>query len=100
MPGFTLQLEFVAPCSLSQFDQRMWSLLVQWMVGVKYAFRLSDVTLQLGVKIVERYLNMEESWDKLCLKYFQLVGASSLLIAAKFEVRCRLHSINGNPQIS
>ncbi|XP_075214707.1 cyclin B3 [Lycorma delicatula] len=61
----------------------MRSLLVDWMVEVQESFELTHETLYLGVKIVDKFLS-KVIIDKDTL---QLVGATSLFIASKFEER-------------
>lgn len=61
----------------------MRSLLVDWMVEVQESFELTHETLYLAVKIVDKYLS-KVIIDKNTL---QLVGATSLFIASKFDER-------------
>ena len=66
----------------------MRGILVDWMVGVQESFELNHETLYLAVKLVDLYLNKKQtSKDRL-----QLVGATGLFIACKFDVR--LFSVN------
>lgn len=61
----------------------MRAILVDWMVEVQENFELNHETLYLAVKLVDLYLqNKQTSRDTL-----QLIGATSLLIAAKFDER-------------
>lgn len=90
---FALQLKFATPCSLYGFDNSVWTTLVHWMAEVKKLFHLSDETLQLGAKIMDRFLDTKQRCETFYRKYFQLVGATSLLIAAKFEVCKTLYTI-------
>lgn len=61
----------------------MRAILVDWLVEVQENFELFHETLYLAVKIVDRYLEQVEVKKE----YLQLVGATSMLVAAKFEVR-------------
>ena len=60
----------------------MRTILVDWLVEVQENFELFHETLYLAVKTVDRYLSKKEVKKE----YLQLVGATSMLIAAKFEV--------------
>lgn len=61
---------------------RMRAILVDWLVEVHLKFRLVPETLHLAVNLVDRYL---ESKEGMCRKNLQLVGVTSLMIAAKYE---------------
>ncbi|XP_019850667.1 PREDICTED: G2/mitotic-specific cyclin-B3-like [Amphimedon queenslandica] len=62
-------------------NSSMRSILIDWLVEVQENFELFHETLYLAVKIVDRYLEKKEVKKE----YLQLVGATSMLIAAKFE---------------
>ena len=65
-----------------QVSKAMRSVLVDWMVEVQESFELNHETLYLGVKLVDHYLSrVVIAKDK-----FQLLGATCLFIAAKFDV--------------
>jgi len=61
----------------------MRAILVDWMVEVQESFELNHETLYLAVKLVDRYL-MENHVPK---SYLQLIGATAICIAAKFDER-------------
>lgn len=62
-------------------NERMRSILVDWLVEVHLKFKLVPETLYLTVNIIDRYLQKSQvSRPKL-----QLVGVTSLLIASKYE---------------
>lgn len=62
-------------------NERMRSILVDWLVEVHLKFKLVPETLYLTVNIIDRYLERTEvSRPKL-----QLVGVTALLIASKYE---------------
>ncbi|XP_048486964.1 G2/mitotic-specific cyclin-B3 isoform X1 [Plutella xylostella] len=69
----------------------MRSLLVDWMVEVQESFELNHETLYLAVKLVDLYLTRatrkQKDKDPLTKEELQLLGASSLFIAAKFDDR-------------
>ena len=67
--------------SQPHINERMRSILVDWLVEVHLKFKLVPETLYLTVNLIDRYLEREEvSRPKL-----QLVGVTSLLIASKYE---------------
>lgn len=62
-------------------NERMRSILVDWLVEVHLKFKLVPETLYLTINLIDRYLERcEVSRPKL-----QLVGVTSLLIASKYE---------------
>lgn len=62
-------------------NERMRSILVDWLVEVHLKFKLVPETLYLTINLIDRYLSKTEvSRPKL-----QLVGVTALLIASKYE---------------
>lgn len=61
----------------------MRSLLVDWMVEVQESFELNHETLYLAVKLVDLYLTKVAVGKET----LQLLGAASLFIASKYDVR-------------
>lgn len=60
----------------------MRGILVDWLVEVQENFELNHETLYLAIKLVDLYLNKNKTTkDRL-----QLVGATALFIACKFDV--------------
>jgi len=67
--------------SQPHINERMRSILVDWLVEVHLKFKLVPETLYLAVNLIDRYLEQKEvSRAKL-----QLVGVTALLIASKYE---------------
>ena len=62
----------------------MRTILVDWLIEVQENFELFHETLYLAVRLVDTYLSRRE----VKREYLQLVGATCMLIAAKFEVQC------------
>ena len=60
---------------------RMRAILVDWLVEVHMKFKLHQETLYLAVNLVDRFLAKKE----VPRKNLQLVGVTSLMIAAKYE---------------
>lgn len=67
----------------TELTPEMRSVLVDWMVEVQENFELNHETLYLSVKLVDLHL------QKVAIqrKDLQLIGATSILIAAKFDER-------------
>lgn len=67
--------------SQPHINERMRSILVDWLVEVHLKFKLVPETLYLTINLIDRYLERKEvSRPKL-----QLIGVTSLLIASKYE---------------
>lgn len=67
--------------SQAHINERMRSILVDWLVEVHLKFKLVPDTLYLTVNIIDRFLERTEvSRPKL-----QLVGVTALLLASKYE---------------
>jgi hypothetical protein len=67
--------------SQPHINERMRSILTDWLVEVHQKFKLVPETLYLTINIIDRYLARSEvSRPKL-----QLVGVTALLIASKYE---------------
>uniref|UniRef100_A0A6B2LDW7 Uncharacterized protein n=1 Tax=Arcella intermedia TaxID=1963864 RepID=A0A6B2LDW7_9EUKA len=65
----------------TDINEKMRSILVDWLVEVHRMFKLIPETLFLSVNIIDRYLSLKNvPRDKL-----QLVGITSMLIASKYE---------------
>lgn len=62
-------------------NEKMRSILVDWLVEVHLKFKLVPETLYLTVNIIDRYL----ASTKVSRPKLQLVGVTSLLIASKYE---------------
>jgi cyclin B len=61
----------------ADINERMRSILVDWLVDVHLKFKLRSETLFLTVHIIDRYLSKEQTTrNKL-----QLVGVTAMLIA-------------------
>lgn len=68
--------------SQADISPSMRTILVDWLIEVQENFELFHETLYLAVKVTDRYLSLKDVQRE----YLQLVGATSMLIAAKFEV--------------
>jgi len=65
----------------THINERMRSILVDWLVEVHLKFKLVPETLYLTVNLIDRYLERKE----VTRPKLQLVGVTTLLIAAKYE---------------
>lgn len=63
--------------------ERMRAILVDWILEVHYKFKLHSHTLYLTVSILDHYLCHSET--PVTRRNLQLVGVTSLLVAAKYE---------------
>lgn len=66
----------------TNINQHCRSILVDWMVEIQENFEMNHETLYLGVKLVDFYL----SKISVSKQSVQLVGATAMLIAAKYDV--------------
>ncbi|XP_021717116.1 G2/mitotic-specific cyclin S13-7-like [Chenopodium quinoa] len=62
-------------------NEKMRSILVDWLIEVHYKFELRQETLYLTINIIDRFLSMKV----VPRKELQLVGIASMLIACKYE---------------
>ncbi|EFJ27369.1 hypothetical protein SELMODRAFT_230742 [Selaginella moellendorffii] len=64
-----------------EINDKMRAILVDWLIEVHLKFKLMPETLYLTINIIDRYLSLQQ----VSRKYLQLVGVTSMLIAAKYE---------------
>lgn len=64
-----------------EINERMRSILVDWLIEVHNKFELMPETLYLTIHIVDRYLSMKP----VLKRELQLVGIGAMLIASKYE---------------
>ena len=67
----------------TDINASMRTILIDWLVEVQENFELFHETLYIAVRLVDTYLSRKE----VKREYLQLVGATCMLVAAKFEVR-------------
>lgn len=67
--------------SQPDINEKMRSILVDWLIEVHYKFELRQETLYLTINIIDRFLSMKV----VPRKELQLVGIASMLIACKYE---------------
>jgi G2/mitotic-specific cyclin-B, other len=62
-------------------NYKMRAILIDWIVGVHFKFKLLSETLFLCVNLIDRYLSKKEVERK----YLQLIGVCALMVASKYE---------------
>jgi hypothetical protein len=71
-----------APCrTQAEINEKMRSILIDWLVEVHLKFKLMPETLYLTVNLIDRYLAKRN----VTRKRLQLVGVTAMLIASKYE---------------
>lgn len=65
----------------THINERMRSILIDWLIEVHLKFKLVPETLYLTVNLIDRYLEKRE----VTRPKLQLIGVTSLLIASKYE---------------
>jgi len=64
-----------------EINDKMRSILIDWLIEVHLKFKLLPETLFITVNILDRYLEK----SKVGKSRLQLVGVTALLIASKYE---------------
>ena len=62
-------------------NERMRSILIDWLVEVHLKFKLVPESLYLTVNLIDRYLEK----DQVHRSKLQLIGVTAMLIACKYE---------------
>ncbi|KAI4321667.1 hypothetical protein MLD38_035024 [Melastoma candidum] len=62
-------------------NDRMRGILIDWLIEVHYKFELMEETLYLTVNLIDRFLSVQQ----ITRKKLQLVGATAMLLACKYE---------------
>lgn len=65
----------------NDINEKMRSILIDWLVEVHVKFKLLPETLFLTVNLIDRYLELK----KVMRQKLQLIGVTSMLIASKYE---------------
>ena len=79
--GLTAVLPVYMESTQSHINEKMRSILVDWLVEVHMKFKLVPETLFLTINLIDRYLERRE----ITRANLQLLGVSCLLIATKYE---------------
>ena len=67
--------------SQPEMNEKMRTILVDWLIEVHHRFDLMPETLYLTINIIDRFLSVKA----VPRRELQLVGVSALLIASKYE---------------
>eukprot|EP00039_Didymoeca_costata_P019063 m.336083 g.336083 ORF g.336083 m.336083 type:complete len:475 (-) comp17751_c0_seq1:335-1759(-) len=67
--------------SVGDVTDKMWSILVDWMIEVQVTYSLSQETLYLAIHILNQFVR--KVWVP--RSNLQLIGAASMLVASKYE---------------
>ena len=65
----------------SEINEKMRSILIDWLIDVHFKFCFTDETLFMTVSIIDRYLSISQ----VSRTNFQLLGITALMIACKHE---------------
>ena len=65
----------------TDINEKMRTILINWLIEVHFKFRLLNETLFLCVNIIDRYLSKKN----INRKYLQLLGITALFISCKYE---------------
>eukprot|EP00440_Ansanella_granifera_P010806 gb/GFBE01011722.1/.p1 GENE.gb/GFBE01011722.1/~~gb/GFBE01011722.1/.p1 ORF type:complete len:519 (+),score=80.46 gb/GFBE01011722.1/:1-1557(+) len=76
---FTVRADFMA--FQQDVNTRMRTILVDWLVDVQVCLKLKDETLFLGIRLLDRYLQVKQ----VRRRDLQLVGVVCMVIAAKLQ---------------
>ena len=85
--GFMLQQEKYRPSDATymsthkDMNESMRIVLLDWLLDIHYRFKMFPSTLFIAVSIIDRYL----AGNEISRSKLQLVGATALFIAAKYE---------------
>ncbi|KAI8472782.1 MAG: B-type cyclin [Monoraphidium minutum] len=78
-PRFAVPRDYMA--GQAEVNEKMRSILVDWLVEVHLKFKLMPETLYLTVNLIDRYL----ACRPVARKKLQLIGCTAMLIASKYE---------------
>ena len=65
----------------TEINEKMRSILVDWLIDVHFKFGFTDETLFMTISIIDRYLSVSQ----ITRTNFQLLGITALMIACKHE---------------
>ena len=79
--GILPQVEYDYMKNQKEINDKMRSILIDWIIDVHFKFGFTDETLFMTVSIIDRYLTVTQ----IKRSNFQLLGITALLIACKHE---------------
>ena len=79
--GITPMPDYTYMTRQTEINEKMRSILVDWLIDVHFKFGFTDETLFMTVSIIDRYLSVAQ----ITRTNFQLLGITALMIACKHE---------------
>ena len=79
--GISPRAEYDYLKNQKEINEKMRSILVDWIIDVHFKFGFTDETLYMTVSIIDRYLTK----NQIKRSNFQLLGITALMIACKHE---------------
>ena len=79
--GITPMPDYTYMNRQAEINEKMRSILVDWLIDVHFKFGFTDETLFMTISIIDRYLSVSE----ITRTNFQLLGITALMIACKHE---------------
>jgi len=79
--GISPKAEYEYMKNQKEINDKMRSILIDWIIDVHFKFGFTDETLFMTVSIIDRYLTI----NQIKRSNFQLLGITALMIACKHE---------------
>ena len=79
--GITPMPDYTYLTRQNEINEKMRSILIDWLIDVHFKFGFTDETLFMTVSIIDRYLSI----CQITRANFQLLGITALMIACKHE---------------
>ena len=79
--GITPMADYTYLTRQNEINEKMRSILIDWLIDVHFKFGFTDETLFMTISIIDRYLSI----NQITRANFQLLGITALMIACKHE---------------
>ena len=79
--GITPMADYTYLTRQKEINEKMRSILIDWLIDVHFKFGFTDETLFMTISIIDRYLSI----NQITRANFQLLGITALMIACKHE---------------
>ena len=79
--GITPMADYTYLTRQKEINEKMRSILIDWLIDVHFKFGFTDETLFMTISIIDRYLSISQ----ITRANFQLLGITALMIACKHE---------------
>ena len=79
--GITPMADYTYLTRQNEINEKMRSILIDWLIDVHFKFGFTDETLFMTISIIDRYLSISQ----ITRANFQLLGITALMIACKHE---------------